>query len=125
MFFKIRSAKNAACFLAFVALVFSLLLLATAHAQVAGASLSGMVTDPSGASIPQAQVVITKVYTGVARNVTTDSAGFYTAPNLLPGTNEVLTTATGFSTQVRHNAVGGGSADASYHDAGWAGQSNG
>jgi len=33
--------------------------------------------------------------------VTTDSAGFYTAPNLLPGTYEVRVTATGFSTQVR------------------------
>jgi outer membrane receptor protein involved in Fe transport len=72
-----------------------------AHAQVAGATLSGTVTDPSGASIPQAQVVITNVSTGVPRNVTTDSAGFYTAPNLLPGTYEIRTTATGFSTQVQ------------------------
>jgi len=72
-----------------------------ACAQVAGATLSGTVTDPSGASIPQAQVVITNVSTGVARTVTTDSAGFYTAPNLLPGTYEIRTTAAGFSTQVR------------------------
>src|SRR5712691_5061439 len=101
MFSKICSTKTVLSSLAFVALVFSPILLATAHAQVAGATLAGTVTDPSGASIPQAQVAITNVATGVIRNVTTDSAGFYTAPNLLPGTYEVRTTATGFSTQVR------------------------
>jgi hypothetical protein len=63
--------------------------------------VSGTVTDASGAAIPQAQVVITNVSSRVARNMTTDSAGFYTAPNLLPGTYEVRITATGFSTQVR------------------------
>ena len=76
-----------------------------AHAQVAGATLSGTVTDPSGASIPQAQVVITNVSTAIARNVTTDSAGFYTAPNLLPGTYEIRATATGFSTQVQRGVT--------------------
>src|SRR5260221_483066 len=70
-------------------------------AQVSGATLTGTVTDASGATIPQAQVVITNVSTGVTRNVTTDSAGFYTAPNLLPGTYEVRITATGFSTAVQ------------------------
>src|SRR6266852_4832537 len=86
---------------AFVILIIVAVWAGQAHAQVSGATLSGTVTDPSGASVPQAQVVITNVSTGVIRNVTTDSAGFYTAPNLLPGTYEVRATATGFSTQVR------------------------
>jgi len=73
------------------------------------------------------KIVITNVSTGVTRNVTTDSAGFYTAPNLLPGTYEVRVTATGFSTQVRtgNHSDGRSSAGAAYHDAGWAGESNG
>jgi hypothetical protein len=36
--------------------------------------------------------------TGVVRTVTTDSAGFYAAPNLLPGNYEVIASAAGFST---------------------------
>jgi hypothetical protein len=88
---------------AWVFLIVALSILGTgqAYAQVSGATLSGTVTDPSGATIPQAQVVTTNISTGVSRNVTTDSAGFFTAPNLLPGTYEVRITATGFSTQVR------------------------
>src|SRR6266576_1689275 len=82
-------------------LAISLISAGRAQAQVSGATLTGTVTDASGATIPQAQIVITNVSTGVTRNVTTDSAGFYTAPNLLPGTYEVRVTATGFSTQVR------------------------
>jgi len=66
-----------------------------------GSNSFGTVTDPSGAVIPNAQVSITDVATGVTRNVTTGGAGFYTAPNLLPGTYEIRITAPGFSTQVR------------------------
>jgi hypothetical protein len=87
--------------LMFAIFIISILGGGQAYAQVSGATVSGMVTDASGAAIPQAQVVITNVSTRVARNMTTDSAGFYTAPNLLPGTYEVRITATGFSTQVR------------------------
>ena len=71
------------------------------HAQVAGASLTGTVKDSSGASIPNAQVAITDVDTGVIRNVVTDAAGLYTAPNLLPGNYEVRATSTGFRTAVQ------------------------
>ena len=73
------------------------------HAQVAGATLSGKVTDPSGALIPSAQVMITNVRTGVVRTVTTDTAGFYSAPNLLPGDYDVRVTATGFAEVTSHN----------------------
>src|SRR5216683_3123104 len=69
-----------------------------AYAQVSGATLSGTITDPSGAAIAGAMVSITNKATGVARAVTADSAGFYSAPNLLPGDYEVTATASGFST---------------------------
>jgi hypothetical protein len=72
-----------------------------AYAQVAGATLTGTVTDPSGAVIPGAQVFINDAANGVIRNIVTDNAGFYTAPNLLPATYEVTITARGFATQVR------------------------
>ena len=56
-----------------------------AYAQVSGATLSGTITDPSGAAIAGAKVSITNKATGIARDATTDAAGFYSAPNLLPG----------------------------------------
>jgi hypothetical protein len=72
-----------------------------ARAQVSGATLSGTVTDSSGAVIPNTKVSITDASTGVTRDVISDSAGLYTAPNLLPGTYEIRATAAGFSTQVQ------------------------
>ena len=70
-------------------------------AQVAGGTLSGTITDPSGSGVPQAQVLIRNVATGVDRIVTTNSDGFYTAPNLLPGEYQVTITAKGFNKEVK------------------------
>ncbi|MCU1314357.1 MAG: TonB-dependent receptor plug [Acidobacteriaceae bacterium] len=72
------------------------------HAQVAGATLSGTVTDVSGARVSGAKIGIQNIETGVQREiVTSDSASFYSAPNLLPGTYDITVTAAGFSTYVR------------------------
>jgi hypothetical protein len=76
-----------------------------AYAQVSGATLTGTVKDSSGAVIPNAQIAITDVATGVTRTVSPGGAGLYTAPNLLPGTYEIRVTATGFSTQVQRGVT--------------------
>src|SRR5947199_7630428 len=70
------------------------------YAQVAGATLSGSITDPSGAAVVGVEVAIKNSATGVTRTVTSDSAGFYTAPNLVPGDYQVSVAARGFSTSV-------------------------
>lgn len=93
--------RMAGGFLAFLALACTNAAVGVLRAQVAGATLTGTVTDTSGALVPNAQVSIKDVSTGVARNVTTDAAGLYTAPNLLPGSYEVTASASGFATQVR------------------------
>src|SRR5713226_1052918 len=85
----------------FVIVAISILWTGQAYAQVAGATLTGTVKDSSGAFIPNAQVVITDVATGVTRTVSPGGGGLYTAPNLLPATYEIRVTATGFSTQLR------------------------
>jgi len=71
------------------------------YAQVVGATLSGTVTDRTGAVISQAEVSIKNTATGIVRDVKPDSSGFYTAPNLLPGKYELTASAPGFSKQVQ------------------------
>jgi hypothetical protein len=85
----------------FTILCITCLCASQARAQVSGATLAGTVRDSSGAILPNAQIAITDVATGVSRTVSSDGAGLYTAPNLLPGTYEIRVTATGFTTAVQ------------------------
>jgi hypothetical protein len=64
------------------------------------ASLSGTVTDPSGAVVPNAQVTVHSLETGLDRVVKTDSAGLYDVPSLQPGDYKVEAVASGFGTYV-------------------------
>jgi hypothetical protein len=70
-------------------------------AQVVGATVTGTVSDPSGAAIPGATVSCNNLATGVVREVSSDAAGFYTLANVAPGTYTLTVTAAGFSTAVR------------------------
>jgi hypothetical protein len=72
-------------------------------AQGSNARLLGTVTDQSGAAVPGASVTITDVDRGAARTLTTDAAGAYNAPNLLPGVYKVRVEFQGFSTVERTN----------------------
>lgn len=71
------------------------------YAQAAGATVLGTATDVNGAAIPSATVALKNTATGVARVVKTNSTGYYSIPNLLPGPYEVTVAARGFSTLVR------------------------
>src|SRR6201996_1832039 len=61
------------------------------------ATLSGTVTDPSGAVVPQAQVTVHGLSTGVDRTAASDPAGSYTIPSLQPGNYSVSVRASGFA----------------------------
>src|SRR5579864_3978876 len=91
------SQRVTAIFTFLAVLAIGILSAGQASAQVTGATLSGTVTDPSGAAIANAQVSILNKATGVTRDVTADSAGLYSAPNLLPGQYDVTVKASGFS----------------------------
>ena len=67
----------------------------TALAQYEGRIL-GTVTDQSGGAIKDARVTITNVNTGVSRNLLTNEAGDYVAPNLPPGMYRITVEVTGF-----------------------------
>ena len=60
------------------------------------ATILGTVTDPSGAAVPNAAIVITNNETGVVRNTTTNNDGQYVAPDLHIGHYNVRASATGF-----------------------------
>jgi hypothetical protein len=68
-----------------------------AHAQIRSATITGTVTDSTGAVIPGAQVTITDQATNIATNVVTTDAGSYTAPYLPAGSYTVAVSAPGFA----------------------------
>src|ERR1700757_2555921 len=76
-----------------------------ATAQVAGATLSGLVTDSSGAAIAGAAVTTKNLATGEARVVQTNGEGFYSVPNLLPGSYDVSIAAKQFTTTLQRGIV--------------------
>ncbi len=82
--------------LALFALAFSF----TPSAQAADVSarIKGTITDPSGAVVPNVQVIATNIATGVKYTTTTQSTGDYLFPQLPIGTYSVSTTVPGFKT---------------------------
>ena len=72
---------------------------ASAPAAGDGATLTGQVTDPSGAVIPGAAVTVTNAATAAAVTVKTDAAGRYFAGGLAAGGYRVDATARGFARQ--------------------------
>lgn len=70
-------------------------------AQVTTGTISGTVSDSTGAVIPGANVAIRNIDTGISRTVSTDAAGRYTAPQLGLGNYEVTAEAPGFQSVVR------------------------
>lgn len=59
-------------------------------------TLTGTVTDPTGASVPGATVVIHGLKTGLNRTLKTDAGGVYTAASMQPGEYSVTINAPGF-----------------------------
>jgi hypothetical protein len=69
---------------------------AAPQAKVANASLAGQVTDVTGASISNATVVISNSAGQIARTVTTDAEGHYSAIGLAGGKYDIEARAPGF-----------------------------
>ncbi len=76
-----------------------------ALAQAAGASLTGQVTDPAGAAIPNAGMSLQNTGTSLTNRATSDAQGVYRIAPLSPGTYTLTVTATGFSTYVQQGIV--------------------
>jgi hypothetical protein len=77
-------------------LLLALLLPALGRAQSFTATITGTVTDPSGATVPNTQITLTYVSTGATAKATSGPDGLYSFPNLRTGIYEMRATAKGF-----------------------------
>lgn len=87
--------------------VFAALLFAAsfAFAQVNVTSVTGTVTDPTGAAVPGATVQVVSAGTGVKLNTTTDTKGEYAVPSLPAGAYRVTVTKAGFKSVTVENVA--------------------
>ena len=82
-----------------------LLLCVPAFAQLNLGRISGSVTDESGGTMANAKVTVIDQDRGVSRPLTTDEAGAFAAPSLIPGNYTVRVEAAGFNTSERKNVL--------------------
>ena len=90
-----RGIRNAILRVGVSAIVMALFLCA-GHAQTFRGAISGTVTDPSGAVIPNAQVKATETATGLEHNTVTTSDGEFSLQDIPLGFYKVTVTAPGF-----------------------------
>src|SRR5215470_2483567 len=70
---------------------------APAQTTIATGSIQGTVTDPAGAVVVNAKVIITSLDTNQVRETTTSSSGNFSSGSLLPGEYRIRVQAAGFS----------------------------
>ncbi|MEW5979740.1 MAG: TonB-dependent receptor [Acidobacteriota bacterium] len=98
------SIKPNAALLAIVSLL-GIVLALPMSGQVQNASLTGLVSDPSGAPVPETAVTARNSATNVTRVTTTDSSGYYVFPELPVGSYVVTVKKDGFKQVERHDVV--------------------
>src|SRR6266403_4776798 len=77
----------------------------SAFSQANSGRILGSITDQTGGAITGATVSIRDIERGTTRTLTTDDAGAYSAPSLIPGTYVVKVEFQGFKTVERQNVV--------------------
>ena len=85
------------------ALTLVLTLSSTLFGQAVYGSISGNVTDASGASVPQAKITVTDVGKGITYTTTANESGNYSQTHLIVGLYEVRVEAPGFNAYVQKN----------------------
>ena len=77
----------------------------TAAAQTSRGTVSGVVSDPTGAVIPGATITLTSEGTGLSRDTSTNDEGAYRFDAVDLGTYTVVITASGFGTLTKTNVI--------------------
>lgn len=89
----------------FMAPLFLVLLPGQTCAQSFNATISGMITDPSGAAVPGAQLTLRAVSTHAVSTTTSGNDGLYSFPNLVATGYELTVQAAGFKEVVQRGIV--------------------
>jgi len=73
------------------------------YGQVLYGSLTGNITDATGAAVPKVKVEAFNIATGVSKSTVSDDRGIYLLSDLQPGTYRVTVSAPSFATRVMQN----------------------
>ena len=85
---------------AVLVVLFALVAPSTANGQVLYGSVTGTVTDATGAAVPRAKIDAVNISTGIVHSVLSDERGNWLINNLQPGTYKVTISAPSFGTLV-------------------------
>jgi len=88
-------------FATLIGVLASISLTSPTGAQTTFGSITGVVTDPSGAAVPRASVTVVNGDTGFTRSDLTSANGVFSINDLLPGTYKVRVEGKGFGVQER------------------------
>jgi hypothetical protein len=78
------------------ALMFAVVFVSAAHAQMETARVFGQITDPAGRTVPSAGITIVNLSTGIASETTSNDEGIYSISGLIPGRYRVTVKKPGF-----------------------------
>ena len=84
-------------------IVLGSLLIQPLHGQVLYGSVTGTVTDQSGAGVPKAHIILTNRATSATREADADENGHYLVTDLPPGGYDLKVTASGFKPLTQTN----------------------
>jgi len=76
-----------------------------AHGQGTSGSLTGQISDPSGAVVANATVTLRNIDTNFAQTATSNGGGFYLLKPVMPGNYSLTVTERGFATYVQRGIV--------------------
>lgn len=85
--------------------VFVLLFSSVAFGQRDLGTITGIVTDASGAAVPNAKITVTEDATGVSYNTQSNDSGNYNIPTLKPSTYTIVVEAAGFQRAQQKNII--------------------
>src|SRR5579862_3169151 len=98
---RAKAAKRGWCRPCILSVALAALFAASAASQTQLATVSGTITDPSGAVVPGVSVTIVSQGTGLKRSALTDAAGEYRFAGLPIGNYSLRIEKPGFQSQVR------------------------
>jgi len=86
-----------------ISIILCLLLAASVWGQIGTSTITGRVTDPTGAVVPNVSVTVVQVGTNFTFTAVTNEEGIYRIPSLQPGHYRITFEAAGFKRAVREN----------------------